>query len=290
MSDDFEKLKNIGAQKIHETTHITRAHVQAILHESFEDMNSVQLLGFISILEREYSMDLSELRGKVKEFFKNNNSLMQSSQSVKIFKSSPKKRNLTFVYIVIGAAIVAFTAFLTIGSSKNQVSRIDDSAIESAKNIAAIEDDKTNAFVVKEIKQEEPIIEEAVKQEEIKQEEVPKQEETIIEKESKQVELKDRESQSQESSFKIVPSRNVWIGYIDLSNYKKYQKTFSDELVLDSKKDWLLAFGHGRISIEVNGVVTEFKNPKNIRFSYINSELKEIDFEEFKSLNKGSGW
>ena len=64
MSEDFEKLKKIGVQRIHEATHISRIHAQAILNCSFEDMTKIQLNGFISILQREYSLDLSDLRDK----------------------------------------------------------------------------------------------------------------------------------------------------------------------------------------------------------------------------------
>ena len=82
----------------------------------------------------------------------------------------------------------------------------------------------------------------------------------------------------------------MWLGYVDLATYKKGQKIFSDEFSLDPSKDWILAFGHGRINIEINGIIKKFENPKNIRFSYIDGELKEISLEEFKGLNKGRRW
>lgn len=91
MSDDFEKLKSIGVQKIHEATHIGRIHIQAMLNENFEEMSNVQLFGFISILEREYALDLSELRAKAKEFFKSNTLLFENRKKVKIFTASKKK-------------------------------------------------------------------------------------------------------------------------------------------------------------------------------------------------------
>jgi hypothetical protein len=51
-----------------------------------------------------------------------------------------------------------------------------------------------------------------------------------------------------------------------------------------------LAFGHGNISIETNGVSHEFKTHKNMRFLYKNGVLKEIDVEEYKTLNGGKIW
>ena len=80
------------------------------------------------------------------------------------------------------------------------------------------------------------------------------------------------------------------MGYVDLDTHKKYQKTFKDEFDLDPTKDWLLAFGHGHINIEIDGVIKKYKIRKNVRFSYIDGKLEEISLEEFKRLNKGSRW
>jgi len=91
-------------------------------------------------------------------------------------------------------------------------------------------------------------------------------------------------------SFKIIPTHEVWLGYIDLETYEKGQKIFLDEFSLDPSKDWLLAFGHGHISIEINGIIKKYEIKKNVRFLYKNRELKEVNYEEFKSLNRGSGW
>lgn len=52
VNEGFEKLGTIGAQKINEKTHISKYHVQALLHNNFDDMTKIQFLGFVSILER----------------------------------------------------------------------------------------------------------------------------------------------------------------------------------------------------------------------------------------------
>jgi len=263
MSEDFNRLKSIGAQKIHEATHISRAHVQALLHESFEDMNSIQFLGFISILEREYSLDLSELKNQGKEYFENYTPSIQEPRTVKVFVSPRKKRGLTFIYITLGVAIFVIFTFMTIGPSDSKVPVVDNSTIESVKSdIIELENDKNLSLL---------------------------DENLSSNKEGNETDKKP-EVASEIISFKITPDHEVWLGYIDLKRHEKFQKTLTDEFVLDPSRDWLLAFGHGHISIEINGIIKKFKNPKNMRFSYINSELKEIDLSEFKSLNRGSGW
>ena len=57
----LEKLREIGTHKIFERTHIAKKFVEDILNENFSSMNRVQFAGFLSILEREYNLDLHEL-------------------------------------------------------------------------------------------------------------------------------------------------------------------------------------------------------------------------------------
>jgi hypothetical protein len=258
MSDGLSKLKSIGAQKIHEQTHIARQHVQAVLHETFDDITKIHLLGFISILEREYSVDLSDLKEKAKIFYAGEN--LSDEQDTKVFVSPKKKKNYTLVYIVVVAVIfavaVSFTLDLTsTASDKSKNHVIDNRAINHAKDSmsqnATVEEINATVPVVVEIKPE-PI--EIVK------------------------------------SFKIITSSQLWIGYIDLSTYKKNQKLFTGELDLDPNKDWILTLGHGYVKVEINGEVTEFKEKLNIRLLYKDSKLSKISFKEFKELNKGSKW
>jgi len=260
MSEDFQKLKSIGVQKIHETTHIARSHIEAILSENFEGMGSVQLLGFISIFEREYGLDLNELKSKAREYFSAQKPVQESVKEVKIFAASKKKRELTLLYMLAGAAVVITLLYFASRAPQSE-------ALAPKEELTALVQDENNDSVSDNNSSQESSMESTGVEEELK-----------VEPEVKPL------------SFKIIPKTKVWLGYIDLADYKKSQTTFSDELELDPAKNWLLSFGHGHIKIEINGEIKEYKDPRTMRFSYIDSELKEIGFEEFKSLNRGSGW
>lgn len=269
MSSGFDKLKSIGAQKIHEATHIARAHIKSILEENFEDMNSVQLNGFISILEREYSVDLGDLKQKARDYFKNSSSSVKKVKATNVFLAHKKKKRLTSIYIALGVALFVLFFIFTATSSKEEPPKVDNSAIESVKSALPMVEIEQNITTADENNT-------SIKEE--------------IEVPSEEVVPETPAAAAESLSFKITPNTKVWLGYIDVAEQKKYQTTFSDELSLDPSKEWLLAFGHGHIMIEVNEVVTKFITPNNIRFSYKNSELKEISVEEFKSLNSGKLW
>ncbi|MFA5455426.1 MAG: hypothetical protein WC272_08920 [Sulfurimonas sp.] len=277
MSNGFEKLKSIGVQKIHEATHIARSHIQAILQENFEDMNSVQLAGFISILEREYSVDLSELKNKAKEYFKNSSHSLKKEKAAHVFLAHKRKRKLTLTYIIAGVALLVLFAIFIISPSDDEIPTVDNTVIESAQSnisVVAIEQNSTAADENSTSADENGTFAD---------------ENSTLNKEKK-VEVPSPEAVIATPSFKIMPNSQVWLGYIDLATGKREQKTFSGELLLDPAKEWLLFIGHGQMNVEINGVTTSFNNKNSMRFLYKNSELKEIDSKEFKNLNSGKAW
>lgn len=270
MSNGFEKLKSIGVQKIHEATHIARSHIQAMLQENFEDMNTVQLAGFISILEREYSVDLSELKNKAKEYFKNNSQSVKKAKAAHVFLAHKRKRKLALIYIIAGVTLLVLFAIFIISSSDDEIPTVDNTVIESAQSnisVVTIEQNSTTAD----------------------ENSTFADENSTLNKEEK-IEVPSPEAVIETPSFKIMPNSQVWMGYIDLATGKRDQKTFSGELLLDPAKEWLLFIGHGQMSVEINGVTTSFNNKNSMRFLYKNSELKEVDSKEFKNLNSGKAW
>jgi len=253
MNEGFEKLKGIGAQKIHENTHISKLHAQAILNESFENMTKIQLFGFLSILEREYDVKLEPLKEKATEYFQEGQSDEEEEVEHKVFVEPSQKKNMTKSYVII-AAVLLFVAILfsifSSSSSSTTTKELDNSVIESAKVTIA------------------PQAQELVTEEIIPE----KVEPAVVE------------------SFIIKPKSKLWVGYIELGTHKKNQKTITDELVLDPTKDWLLSLGHGHVDFEIDGETISFKDRKNIRLLYRDGTLNKIDFEEFKRLNKGNEW
>ena len=302
MSSGIDKLKKIGIQKIHENTHISRVHVEAILQENFEDMhNKVQLGGFLSILEREYNVDLSDLKLKVKNHFEDIGKYTQPQTSkTNLFLVDSRKKRLTFFYIILGIIIFVLFAYLSTNIAQEEMlpkdentkveTTIQNSALPSVvennltvadENITSLEKNETKVEEIEEVIKEkvEEKVKEVIKEEKIKEE--------VKEVSQKKVTL---EQETKGTFLQIIPKSKVWIGYIDLDSGKKYQNVSSSQLSLDSTKNWLLTFGHGHLDIEVNGKLQKYETVKNLRFIYKNRELKELSLDEFKELNSGKLW
>ncbi|MFA6192257.1 MAG: hypothetical protein WC665_07875 [Sulfurimonas sp.] len=280
MSYGLERLKEIGAQKIHEKTHISRAHVQAVLHESFDDLNKIHFLGFISILEREYDVDLADLKAKGLAYFNDSRNKPASFNSA-VFSQVKKKNSHLFLYIIL--SILLFGAFLYFElmpsmNDNSQIQQIDNSAIENAqKNIEPVVEEKIEDI-------NESVL--GVTDNNIPETNATSTINSVVAK----TETQKNNLQESVKSLKIIPKVKVWMGYIDIKTNQKYEKNLEKEMSLDVNKSWLLLFGHGNISIEVDGKLEEFNSTQNIRFKYVDGKFSQIDIEEFKQLNKDKKW
>ena len=270
MNEGLERLQAIGAQKIYEKTHIPAQHVQALLHESFDSFSKVQFMGFISILQREYQVDLTELRHKGLESFQTQK---QMPEDEGIFIAPKRKKNSTLVYITLVLLIFLGVAYFKM-NSKNEASmlpEVDNALIMDAqKNIQLIDENESNLSNVEINGSQEDANATQIAQEEL-QEEL-------------------QEEQKSEKSLKFSTKTKLWLGYIDLQTNKRYNKIFTGEFELDAKKSWLLVFGHSFVDIEVNGELVTLSAKGSLRFLYEDEKLQPLTLTEFKKLNRGRTW
>ena len=271
MSDALDVLREIGAQKIYEDTHISLKHVKSVINESFEGLTKVQFLGFISIIEREYNQDLSALKAKGLSYIESESVANPSQKSV--FIERKRTKSPTPIYIFIALLVFILVAYFTIGtkSSAPEKVQIDNSTIVTAqKNINPAYEAKyidtnisdANSTIGDKNKTISLVVVEELEEEEVKV----------------------------EPSFKVMVKTRLWIGYINKTDNIKKQTIIKESLDLDPSKEWLLSLGHGHVNIAINGELQEFKEPSNIRFLYKDGKLRKLNFRDFKNLNEGRAW
>jgi hypothetical protein len=270
MSDPIQKLKSIGAQKIYEDTHIALVYVKSVINENFDGLNRVQFVGFVSILEREYDLDLSALKAKGLIFFDAQEPNDKNSKGV--FVVPKRKQKMTYIYIAIVAIIFLIVAIGTNMQETKTVKteeKLDNKAIETAQKTI------------------QPVV---VKKEELKPDLNVTEKPLVKEPETPAPKKEEVKKVTVAKSFKIIPSTKVWVGYIQQDKRIKKQKVTARAFLLDPQKAWLLSFGHGNIKIEIDGKVKKYNSPDSVRFLYENGELKQLSIQEFKKLNKGRLW
>jgi hypothetical protein len=283
MSDGFNKLKELGAQKIHENTHIAKEHVQAILHNSFDGMNKIQFLGFVAILERDYNVELSELKIKGLEYFLNVEPEPEKSDKVFLEKNKTSFTPYIFAILVV-VVVVAFFVLNKSFSNEAQIKleKIDDSAIENAQT-NLLQNSKKIVELNSSVQEKEDLT--IVDK--------PKSKVVVkIDSKIKEKKLSDNEPSVIEpkGSLKVIPHTKLWMGYTDLKQNKKYQKLFTDELSLNPNTDWLLNLGHGNVSFELNGKTIDYNSIKNMKFLYTDGNLTEITYKKFINIKTEHKW
>jgi hypothetical protein len=283
MSEEISKLKHLGAQKIHEETHIALKHIVDLLDEDYDRLNKVQFLGFISILSREYHLDLSELKERGLNHFEQREDIDKSSQGV--FVIPKRKKKSTYLYLIVAAIIVMILAFMTTYSSSGGFEeKLDNSVIQTAQDVI----------------EEEPTPEDLEDQNTTKIQETNTTEtnetkintaQALSKSESVEQELSDENKVVETpKEFTVIPRSRLWIGYIEKKTNKKKQTVIKKPLVLDPKKEWLLTLGHGNVNFSINGEIQKFQSAKSVRFLYSDGKLKQLSMEEFKILNRGRSW
>ena len=260
MNDELERLKSLGAQKIYEDTHIQVLHIKSILEHNFASLKRVQFLGFISILENEYHLNLSDLQESGLAYFDEENA-SNLEERLSVIPKKKKKINIFYPLVAIAIVVVVYQ-FGYFGENKPTENKVDNVLIDKMQaKIKSIE-------IVKELNTTK---ENNITDTKFEVIEVP---EVVV------------------KSFKIFTKSKVWVGYIDVETNKKKHKTFRGEIDLDPNKKWLLLFGHGHnIDMFVNGELVKLRSRYyDIRFLYENSTVKMISLEEFKRLNRGRKW
>lgn len=251
MSEAIEKLKAVGAQRIFETTHISRQNVEAIFDGSYRGMSKVQLFGFLTILEREYKLDLASVRS---DYLAKHGQTGDQKEAISLTQDeSTSEKNNKLLLLAAAVAVAAVIVFVLLGDRENGVDAASTQmpVQETIVPEANVTDVNESAAEVIEPLPAEPVLPERL----------------VIE-----------------------PKANLWMGLIDLATLKRSQKMTTRSVELDPQKSWLMVFGHGYFKVHVGENLEDFNERDKVRMIYEEGELRVINTEEFKAHNRGDNW
>jgi len=309
MSEDIQRLKEIGASKIHADTHIALGHIKAIFEENYESLNRVQFLGFVSILEREYRLNLSDLKNQINEYYVKKPLIVGKNQNVFTISKSKPKTAIKAIYVVMALVLFVIGIFVSLNySSQDSIVTTENDIIEKVKkNI------KAKAEILKELS---PVIVPIISESENAELNTSLKEESKIDKLIEQREenitelsvvtpvvvveeiiSKKKEEKAQKvkvfsdmevKKLIISPRSKVWIGYINLKTRKKSQKVIKNSITL--RENYLIVLGHSSVRFKINEEKVTYKTKGNLRLLFKDGKLKKISLKEFKALNRGRKW
>ena len=271
MSEELKIIKELGLAKVCEETHIAKRHIQALIDEDYSILSKVQFLGFISILERDYHIDLSEFKARGLEYYIQ----IAAPKVADAFIDSRPKKSSKGIYIFIVLAIFAGVTYLSIDFSSTTS---DTKSHETQSVVQEIE-----ALVEENTIDQQLILDNNVSE---------------VIQESQELNATTQETPSEVSQpvvakaekIKIIVQKKTWFGYIDLATQTKDQKVFSNTFELDGSKDWLMRMGHKSVKVEIDGKEQVIDTKKSMQFLYKDGLLTQISLSEFAKLNEGKEW
>ncbi len=263
----FEELQELDIASIHEQTHISRAKLALLFDKSFDEINRMQFMGFISILEREYTLDLTALRTEYDAYHAAKIETTPLVETPSVVLQAPKDPRKYWIAGAVGAIIL-----LIIIASLTQ-REVSVAPKEEAINLS------TTAL---ETKEEFPVEKPAI--------EVNASVAPTVSESNTSVTPEEGALSNFGKVTMIKPIYKVWVGMINVATGEKTQKITKDPIVLDSSKNWLISFGHGRLEMVSAQGTTKLNEGTVVWFSYQNGVLQQLSGEAFKAKNHGSNW
>ena len=262
----FEDLQALGTEKIHERTHISRDKVELVMTKSYGEIGRVQFMGYISILEREYGIDLIDIKQEYTDYTQTHAALSAPKESVilqSVSSSKPKwvMAGIVLILILMGIGYVLQGKLST--EPQEEVMKLTTLAVEVVDEMKDVnltetnETNVTNSVTVMESNLTLPVVSPTL------------------------------------GSGKVVsirPTYKVWYGMIDMATGVRVQNITAEPIIIDTTKNWLIFLGHGRVEIDSTSGKTLLKEKETVRFVCENGILKQITKDEFIERNGGKNW
>jgi phosphate starvation-inducible protein PhoH len=269
MNEDFEKLQLLGAQKIYEQTHITRVNVEHILSKSFDQLDKVKFYGFLSILEREYSLNLEPLKQEYDAYleahYEDEDDLSEMTYEIQIKKKKRLQKIMLAVIVLIGVVSFIYLLFARLEKKTEQPLIINNTQIDKAAKLI----DNNNTKAVADLNSTNSL---------------------NTPQESNITAAPTVQKKSEATKLEFITTAKLWMGITDLGTGKQTQKVVQNSFELNATKDYLLILGHGMIRIDLGDKNITLPQRGKVWLLFKNGALKTLTHDQYKQLNKGKSW
>jgi len=151
--DAVSLLREIGLKEVSNKTFINLDNLTALLDKDFVKLNKIKALGFIQILQREFDVDLNELKNEYLQFY---NSHKKPKENQPILTPTDEdeekpKKFLSYILLGLAALLVAYFLFSNGGKSES-MSSMD---LNVVKNNVVTEEAKESLLALDEVYEKE---------------------------------------------------------------------------------------------------------------------------------------
>ncbi|MFU9855394.1 hypothetical protein [Campylobacter coli] len=313
---NWKKIEDLNLKEVAARTKIELEFLEALVKKDFATLNLFNVRGFVKILSREYELDFTDFNEEF-ETYLNENNLNDTTTKPKMITpkldaySQKSTSFVSFIIIVIIIALIGFGIYyfdyiksFFQKDQNNSSAAVVDIIGKAQSNLKALE----NNVVVIDNQAEENETEANLTQiqntelnntkEEIKQisttpNNTNANEENLSTNDSlattNQEVAEVSKALNKEAHFKA--SGKIWIGLIDLSNYRKTSLVKENDFNLSLEVNRLVLTGAAALSVfDENGKEQKFPAGNSKRFLIKDGKITSISAAEFMKLNKGKEW
>ncbi|HED7334721.1 TPA: hypothetical protein R5477_001604 [Campylobacter coli] len=313
---NWKKIEDLNLKEVAARTRIELEFLEALVKKDFATLNRFNVRGFVKILSREYELDFTDFNEEF-ETYLNENNLNDTTTKPKMITpkldaySQKSTSFVSFIIIVIIIALIGFGIYyfdyiksFFQKDQNNSSAAVVDIIGKAQSNLKALE----NNVVVIDNQAEENETEANLTQiqntelnntkEEIKQisttpNNTNANEENLSTNDSlattNQEVAEVSKALNKEAHFKA--SGKIWIGLIDLSNYRKTSLVKENDFNLSLEVNRLVLTGAAALSVfDENGKEQKFPAGNSKRFLIKDGKITSISAAEFMKLNKGKEW
>ncbi|EOI8664579.1 hypothetical protein ACMXEG_001540 [Campylobacter coli] len=313
---NWKKIEDLNLKEVAARTKIELEFLEALVKKDFATLNRFNVRGFLKILSREYELDFTDFNEEF-ETYLNENNLNDTTTKPKMITpkldaySQKSTSFVSFIIIVIIIALIGFGIYyfdyiksFFQKDQNNSSAAVVDIIGKAQSNLKALE----NNVVVIDNQAEENETEANLTQiqntelnntkEEIKQisttpNNTNANEENLSTNDSlattNQEVAEVSKALNKEAHFKA--SGKIWIGLIDLSNYRKTSLVKENDFNLSLEVNRLVLTGAAALSVfDENGKEQKFPAGNSKRFLIKDGKITSISAAEFMKLNKGKEW
>ncbi|EOC4429496.1 hypothetical protein ACI373_001645 [Campylobacter coli] len=313
---NWKKIEDLNLKEVAARTKIGLEFLEALVKKDFATLNRFNVRGFVKILSREYELDFTDFNEEF-ETYLNENNLNDTTTKPKMITpkldaySQKSTSFVSFIIIVIIIALIGFGIYyfdyiksFFQKDQNNSSAAVVDIIGKAQSNLKALE----NNVVVIDNQAEENETEANLTQiqntelnntkEEIKQisttpNNTNANEENLSTNDSlattNQEVAEVSKALNKEAHFKA--SGKIWIGLIDLSNYRKTSLVKENDFNLSLEVNRLVLTGAAALSVfDENGKEQKFPAGNSKRFLIKDGKITSISAAEFMKLNKGKEW
>ena len=284
-----ELLEEQSIKTMSQKTMISEDDLENLTLGKFDTLNRVKAFGFISILEREYDVDLTLMKSDAEEFYNEHNEDQSFKSELPMAKEERRSGGgFSFIWLLL-LLLVGLAYYVT---------QVDKGAIHKyAPFLENLMDQNTDAKEVVEV----------IKQKaEVKTEVVEKVTEVVTPKsDTKESDKKTlygvevisenktdvKEVTAVNESIVIIPKRSLWFGLVDAKTKKRKHFTVSEPYTLElAEKEWLIATSTASFTLRDITGDKIYKNAKSNYFKVDKAGIYKLSKAEYVASGGYRKW